>query len=434
MLTDRFDLTVSTSSDAARDAYAHGYDLMLGGNAGAGAAFDRAIAADAGFALAHVARARVLQMQSDMVGARDAMAAATGLAGGLAAREASHVAIFQKMFAGHADDALAALRTHLQTWPRDAMVLNACATPGGLIGMSGQVGREAEQVALMDTLAPHYGDDWWFGAHYGHALVENGQRDAARPVIDRSLAQNPRNPWAAHAKAHLCYEDGDRESARSFMAGFLPGYARDGQLYGHLSWHLALCELEAGNDAEAFRLYNQSFAPDVYQGGAMIVLADVTSFLWRTELAGHHHDPARWQAMRDFANRMFPRAGMAFADWHIALADAATGDAAGLEARVQRMEELAGAGRYPSGPVIPALARAFAAFQRQDFHTAIDALAPLMTQRERMGGSRAQTDLVEFTLLQAYLKAGRPEAARTLLDMRRPGPGGVPVAGLAAVH
>ncbi len=434
MLTDRYDLTVSTASDAARDAYLQGCDLVLGGNPGGGAAFDQAIAADAGFALAHVARARVLQMQSDMVGARAAMDVATSLASGLPGREASHVAIFAKMFAGQADDALAALRTHLQTWPRDAMVLNACATPGGLIGMSGRVGREVEQVALMDTLAPHYGDDWWFGAHYGHALVENGQRDAARPVIERALAQNPRNPWVAHAKAHLCYEDGDRDSARAFMAGFLPGYARDGQLYGHLSWHLALCELEAGNDAEAFRLYNQSFAPDVYQGGAMIVLADVTSFLWRTELAGHRHDPARWQAMRDFANRMFPRAGMAFADWHIALADAATGDGAGLEARVQRMEELAGAGRYPAGPVIPALARAFAAFQRQDFTTAIDALAPLMAQRERMGGSRAQTDLVEFTLLKAYLNAGRPDDARALLDTRRPGPATVPVAGLAAMH
>ena len=434
MLTDRYGLTISTGSNAARDAYMHGCDLSLGGNPGGGAAFDRAIAADAGFALAHVARARVLQMQSDMVGARAAMDTATSLADGLPRREASHVAVFGKMFAGQADDALVALRAHLQTWPRDVMVLNACATPGGLIGMSGRVGREVEQVALMDTLAPHYGDDWWFGAHYGHALVENGQREAARPVIERSLTQNPRNPWVAHAKAHLCYEDGDRDSARALMAGFLPGYARDGQLYGHLSWHLALCELEAGNDAEAFRLYNQSFAPDVYQGSAMIVLADVTSFLWRTELAGHRHDPARWQAMHDFANRMFPRAGMAFADWHIALADAATGDGAGLEARVQRMEELARAGRYPAGPVIPALARAFAAFQRQDFTTAIEALGPLMTQRERMGGSRAQTDLVEFTLLKAYLNAGRPEDARALLDMRRPGPAGGPVEGLSAVH
>ncbi len=434
MLTDRHDLTVSTASDIARDAYVAGCDLVLGANPGGAAAFDQAIAADPGFALAHVARARMLQMASDMVSARAAMDTATSLAGGLQGREASHVAFFGKVFAGQADDALAALRTHLEDWPRDAMLLNTCATPGGLIGMSGRVGREVEQVALLDRLAPHYGDDWWFGAHYGHALVENGQRDAARPVIERSLAQNPRNPWVAHAKAHLCYEDGDRDGARAFMAGFLPGYARDGQLHGHLSWHLALCELEAGNDAEAFRLYNQSFAPDVYQGSAMIVLADVTSFLWRTELAGHRHDPARWQAMHDFANRMFPRAGMAFADWHIALADAASGDGAGLAARVQRMEELASAGRYPAGPVIPALARAFAAFQRQDFTTAIDALAPLMTQRERMGGSRAQTDLVEFTLLKAYLKAGRESDARALLEMRRPGPHAVAVEGVQALH
>lgn len=434
MLTDRYDLIVSTTSGTACDAYDRGGDLVLGGNPGASAAFDQAIQADEGFALAHVAKARMLQMAFDMPGARAAMATASGLADRLPEREASHVAVFGKIFAGQTDDALVALRYHLQAWPRDAMALNACATPGGLIGMSGRVGREVEQVALLDSLAPHYGDDWWFGAHYGHALVENGQRDAARPVIERSLAGNPRNPWVAHAKAHLCYEDGDRDVARAFMAGFLPGYARAGQLHGHLSWHLALCELEAGNDAEAFRLYNQSFAPDVSQGSAMIMLADVTSFLWRTELAGHRHDPARWQAMHAFANRMFPRAGMAFADWHIALADAATGDGAGLETRVRRMEELAGAGRYPAGPVIPALARAFAAFQRQDFSAAINILAPLMTERERMGGSRAQTDLVEFTLLKAYLNAGRPEDARALLDMRRLGSRTVAVEGVSALH
>ena len=49
------------------------------------------------------------------------------------------------------------------------------------------------------------------------ALSENGQRDAARPKIDRSLAQNPKNPWASHARAHLCYEEGDPNAARAFL-------------------------------------------------------------------------------------------------------------------------------------------------------------------------------------------------------------------------
>ena len=53
MLTDRFGLTLSTTSVAARDAYIEGVDLLLTVYPGAATAFDRAIAADPGFALAY---------------------------------------------------------------------------------------------------------------------------------------------------------------------------------------------------------------------------------------------------------------------------------------------------------------------------------------------------------------------------------------------
>jgi hypothetical protein len=98
------------------------------------------------------------------------------------------------------------------------------------------------------------------------------------------------------------------------------------------------------------------------------------------------------------------------------------------------MDELARNGRYPSGPCVPAVSHAFAAFERQDFSAAIEALEPIAGELERLGGSRAQLDLVEFTLLRAYLSAGRPDDARRMASVRRQGPSGIPVAGLAAVH
>ena len=91
----------------------------------------------------------------------------------------------------------------------------------------------------------------------------------------------------------------------------------------------------------------------------------------------------------------------------------------GLSARVRQMEELAGEGRYPSGPYLPALSRGFVAFERGDFPAAIDALEPFAGESERIGGSRAQHDLVTFTLLKAYLNAGRLDDARRLLRTRR---------------
>jgi hypothetical protein len=109
-------------------------------------------------------------------------------------------------------------------------------------------------------------------------------------------------------------------------------------------------------------------------------------------------------------------------------------DDAALDARARQMEALAREGRYPSGSYLPALTRGFVAFERGDFPAAIEALAPAAGEGERIGGSRAQHDLIEFTLLRAYLEANRLEEARHLLNARRPGASGIPVIGLAAVH
>ncbi len=77
MFADRYGLTLSTTSAAARDAYVQGCDLLMTLYPGAVEAFDRAIAADSGFALAHSGKAQVLLRQGDVAAARAALAAAT---------------------------------------------------------------------------------------------------------------------------------------------------------------------------------------------------------------------------------------------------------------------------------------------------------------------------------------------------------------------
>jgi len=434
MLTDRYDLPLSTASSAARDAYVQGSQAKLTMQPDAIEAFDRAIATDPAFALAHAARAHAMLERGDAAAARRSMAAANSLAAGVSAREAGHIAFFDLLTAGDSEAALAALRTHLNAWPRDALVLGTTAFTNGLIGSSGRTGQKRALLELLDMLAPRYGDDWWFTAHHGMALSENGQRDAARPKIDRSLAQNPNNPWAAHARAHLCYEEGDPDAARAFLASWLTSYPRNGLLYSHLNWHLALGHLEAGDPTAALRLFREAFSLDVHSGPPRARVTDAVSFLWRWELAGHPRDAEAWRIIHDFANSALPNAGLAFFDMHVALAQAVAGNDAALEARARQMEGLAREGRYPSGRFVPAVAHGFAAFERGDFSAAIDALEPIVGELERIGGSRAQLDLVEFTLLKAYLGAERLDDARRMLSVRRRGGSGIPVAGLVAVH
>jgi hypothetical protein len=82
MLTDRYELPLSTTSSAARDAYVKGCEAKLTMYPGAVEAFDRALAADPGFALAHAATAHVLLERGDAAAARASMAAANSLAAG----------------------------------------------------------------------------------------------------------------------------------------------------------------------------------------------------------------------------------------------------------------------------------------------------------------------------------------------------------------
>ncbi|MGA3002932.1 MAG: hypothetical protein ABSE20_14545, partial [Acetobacteraceae bacterium] len=149
------------------------------------------------------------------------------------------------------------------------------------------------------------------------------------------------------------------------------------------------------------------------------------------ELAGQPRDAAAWQAMAEYADDALPRPGSGLADLHVILAQAIMGKES---LRSGQIEDLARDGRYLSGSYLPAVSRGFSAFERGDFAAAIDALASLAGQNERIGGSRAQHDLIEFTLLRALLNAGRLEEARDLLRTRRPGASGVPVEGVAAIH
>jgi tetratricopeptide (TPR) repeat protein len=434
MLMDRYGLPLSTASADAQQAYAQASDLALTFYPGAAEAYDRAIAEDPGFALAHAGKAQVLMRQGDVAAAGAALASAKEAATGLSEREASHLEFFDLVFAGRTDAAITALYAHLAAWPRDVLVVSVAANPNGLIGGSGRIGQKRQIALLMDTLAPHYDDDFWFMAYHAMALSEDGQPAAARKKIERSIAANPNNAHGAHGFAHVCYESGEPETARNYLSSWLATYPRDSFFYGHLSWHLSLCAIQAGNWVQALRLYHDAIARDRHSGGPQQKISDGAAFLWRSELAGHPRDAAAWRGLYNYANSALPRPGNGLADLHVLLTLAVAGDDAALAARARQIEELARDGRYPSGSYLPGLARGFAAFEREDFSGAIEALAPLAGKNERIGGSRAQHDLIEFTLLKAYLNANRLEEARHLLSARRSGASGVPVMGVAAAQ
>lgn len=427
-MTDRYGLAVSTSSAAARAAYVEAVDLLLAALPGAEEAFGRALGADPRFALAEAGLARTLQLLARMDEARAAATRARELAASLPRRERRHVEILGLMVEGKGPAALAAAREHLDEFPRDAMALAPCTGVFGLIGFSGRQEREAEMLALLDGLATHYGDDWWFGMAHAFAQCEAGQREAARKTIDRSMAAHPRNAHGAHVRSHVLYEGGEDAAGLAYLDEWLRDYPAAAQLHCHLTWHVAIFSLGVGRFDRAWQAYSGGVAPVASWGPPVNTLTDAASFLWRAELAGSPRDASRWSAVRDYAMRTFPKHGVTFCDVHAAVAYAASGDAAALEGLARALTEADSAGRLAAGPVVPSLVDAFGAFARGDWDATITILAPVLDQHVRIGGSRAQRDLVELTLLAAYLRAGRADGARSLLARRHDRRPSVPVA------
>jgi hypothetical protein len=148
------------------------------------------------------------------------------------------------------------------------------------------------------------------------------------------------------------------------------------------------------------------------------VATDAPAFLWRSELAGQARRPDLWREVHQFGGKSFPKASLPLADVHRAVACAATGDADGLERLIGELRERLAAGKAPAGRVVATLVEAFRAFAGKDWDAAISLFEQALPETVRIGGSRAQRDLVEHTLVAAYLRAGRADDARRVIARR----------------
>src|SRR5216683_3920308 len=409
---DRFGLALTTSSAAAAEDYVRALDLMLSANIGGEELLDAALAADPEFALAHIARARLLAVQARVAEAKEAAAAARALSDRVRSREARHIETVALAIDGNGKAAMAMLEEHVTEFPRDALALSLALGVFGLLGFSGRLDHHEAQLALLERLAPQWDEDWWFLTYLGWARIETGDVAAGVREVERALALNPNNAYAAHARAHGYYEAGDAESGAAFIAGWLPGYDRRSQLHCHLSWHRALFELACGRPEEARALYDDAIRPAVSHAPPLFNLADAASFLWRWRI--YREEPPldeRWDEVMAHERRHFPHAGLHFADIHAAFAESACADSAASEQRIAQLGEIIGGGRLPQGAVVPALCAGAAAFGRGDYAAAADRLGAALPELARVGGSHAQREVFEDTYIVACLRAGRDDEA-----------------------
>lgn len=416
---DRYGLPLSTSSETAAAAYRNGIDCMLAAWPGAAEALDKAIAADPDFALAHAARAREHFLYARGAEAKAGIAAARALvAANGTAREKSHVEILALGMEGQSAASLKQALAHLETWPRDAFILSLPLGAFGLFAFSGMPDHDQARVDLCERYARHYGDDWWFLIYLGWSYTENGSVGAGRQLTERGFERRRENAHGAHALAHAMFEDGSTADAEALIADWLPGYDRSGLLHGHISWHQALLALEQGDGARAFAIYAERIQPKVSAAPPINVVTDGAALLWRLGVYGHAVPRNAWDDVATYAGRAFPKAGVTFADVHMAMVSAVTGDRASLDQRIETLETRVRDGKLAAGPVVPAICRAARAFIDGDYQGCARILEPVAAEVVRIGGSHAQREIVEDTLLVAWMKGGEPAKARALLDGR----------------
>lgn len=413
-------LPLSTSSAGAARCYREGVDLLLSAWPGALERLTEATAADPDFALAHAALARLHAIRAEPTQARAHIDTAKRLVERHGtAREQSHVATLSFAVAGQGGKALDGVLAHVASWPRDAIILSLPLGAFGLFAFSGMVDHDQARVDLCERVADHFdADDWWFLTYRGWSHAENGNVTFGRGLAERGLELRRANANGAHALAHAMFEQGAGDDAEALIRDWLPGYDRGGTLHGHIAWHAALAALERGDADGALKVYETYVEPSVSRGMPINIMTDAVSLLWRLQVYGHAVPQRLWDDAKAYADARFPTSGFSFADAHMGLLAAATGDRTAAQARIDALTGLVERGTLAAGEVVPAICRAALAFADCAYEKCVQLLEPMRAEVARIGGSGAQREIIEDTLLVALMRSGEAKKARTLLDER----------------
>ena len=419
-VVDRYGLVLSTPSEMAAERYQVGIDLMLSGWTGAADALDEAIVADPSFAMAYAARARLHAMRAETDQARACIAqAATWARRNGTEREQRHIDVLSLAVHGQSAKALAGALDHLERWPRDVIIFSLPMGAFGLFAFSGMADHDQARVALCERHARHFPqNDWWFLGSRGWAHGEQGNLILGRELTHRSLELRRNNANALHAHIHVLHEEGAHVELAQIIDDWLPGYCRTGILHGHIAWHAALAALERDDLQRALGVYTSQVAPAVSAGMPINVISDSASFLWRLLLDGIELSPSLWRKASDYASGFFQEGGFPFADLHMAILAAATGNRHALEQRLKALDDLVSRGQLGAGRVAPALCRAVQAFAEGRYEACARLLEPIAHEIVRIGGSGAQREVAEDTLLVAFIRSGQASKARELLQER----------------
>ncbi|GAA3300299.1 FAD/NAD(P)-binding protein [Dactylosporangium vinaceum] len=393
---DQYGLPVLASARAA-EHFDDAVRRVLRVQQGAGAALDAATGEDPSFALAHAVRA-LLAVEGVIDG--DAPAALADAERAARARTDARTGSLLRAVAARvrANDPAGLLR-HIDDFPRDALVVNACV-PTIAFGGATQVPQHA--WAVVERLAPVYGEDWWYLGLLAFVRQEQHRWPQSAELAERSLAADPAGGHAAHARSHVYYETGEHRAGLAWLDGWIDGPGAAAFQGAHFSWHAALHELalERWTDVSA-RLRGPLSPRSV---GGVRALVDSASLLWRCRVLGAPPQPlAIDEVLGVVPKELLAEPQTAFIGLHAALALAAADDLGGLDALARH----AATRTEPAFDLVAALVRALRAYLAGDYDRTVELISRRTGEWVRLGGSDAQREVIDDTLLSALQRSQR---------------------------
>ena len=413
------DLPLGTASTSAREHHERALWHLVSFYGDPFVPLDATLAADPGWGLARVAKAVFILTLTEpnlLPQARQLLDEAGPLMAGAPAHERGHHAAAQAALEGRWREACARWDALLLDHPRDMLALTAAHLfdfyRGDARSLRSRVARVLPEWPVDDPLQPFVQGMYAFG------LEECNLYTQAEQAGREALAKDPRGPWAIHAVAHVMEMQGRHAEGAAWLHERRADWTEDNGLAVHLWWHDALFALETLDTRAALALF------DAHIGGACATVnlqwLDAAALLWRVQLLSVDVG-ARWQALaREWADPVGHAGHYAFNDLHAALAMLGSGDLARARAMLAACTAQARSDNIAMARDVGApLLHGMLAFAEARFDDAVDALYLVRSRLHRIGGSHAQRDLVDQTLLAAAAQARDRAVGRALVNERR---------------
>jgi tetratricopeptide (TPR) repeat protein len=343
-------------------------------------------------------------------------------------RERRHLEAIGELTEGYWRDAGRTLEDLSIDYPRDALALQA----GHLIDFY-----TGDARMLRDRIARAL-PAWSKGIPGYHAVVgmyafgleETGRYREAEQLGRHGVELEPRDGWAQHAVAHVMEMQGRQPEGIAWMRAGPQAWAQDSFFSVHNWWHLALYHLELGEIDEVLALFDDPIFGK--RSTAVLDLIDASALLWRLHLRGIDVG-SRWDSVADLWAPLAAAGNYAFNDLHAMMAFVGAGRPslaqAVLDAQAAAIEGAGDNATFTAEVGRPAT-RAIMAFGEKRYADAVQQLRTVRSIAHRFGGSHAQRDLLDLTLIEAAFRSGQDNLARALAAERIAAKPTSPLAGL----